>query len=92
MPHSFDSLIPGLQARKLHGAQLPHRQRIARALAPDADGEAALASAAGRRYVNVMRGTPGLVQLLLDHFGLPALSQQPGHPRCLTPFAAAAAP
>lgn len=43
----------------------------------------------GRIYVNVMRGTPLLVQLFLVYFGLPALSQQLGHPLRLPPFAAA---
>ncbi len=43
----------------------------------------------GRLYVNVMRGTPLLVQLFLVYFGLPALSQQLGHPLRLPPFAAA---
>lgn len=43
----------------------------------------------GRIYVNVLRGTPLLVQLFLVYFGLPALSQQLGHPLRLAPFAAA---
>jgi arginine/lysine/histidine/glutamine transport system substrate-binding/permease protein len=43
----------------------------------------------GRLYVTVMRGTPLLVQLFLVYFGLPALSQQLGHPLRLPPFAAA---
>ena len=43
----------------------------------------------GRLYVNAMRGTPLLVQLFLVYFGLPALSQQLGHPLRLPPFTAA---
>ncbi|MFM9110938.1 MAG: ABC transporter permease subunit [Prochlorococcaceae cyanobacterium] len=43
----------------------------------------------GRLYVNAMRGTPLLVLLFLVYFGLPALSQQLGHPLRLDPFLAA---
>lgn len=42
-----------------------------------------------RLVVNVLRGTPLLVQLFLVYFGLPALLQQLGMPLRLPPFAAA---